>query len=69
MTRKWIEYDLKHAVNNKTRLNIIKKGYESALIGISQEHPIILKSLDKNAKIILNKITQINSLWRILNNL
>ncbi len=60
MTTKWILNDLEYAVNKETRKDILKKGYESILIGVSKHRPLILKSLDKNARIIPTKITQTN---------
>ncbi len=60
MTTKWILNDLEYAVNKETRKDILKKGYESILIGVSKHRPMILKSLDENARIIPTKITQTN---------
>lgn len=60
MTRKWILRDLEYAVTKEIRIDILKNGYESILIGVSKERPMIIESLDKDAKVIANNITEIN---------
>ncbi|MGS4346454.1 hypothetical protein ACKUSY_12840 [Myroides odoratus] len=60
MTRKWVLRDLEYAVTKETRIDILSNGYESILIGVSKERPMIIESLDKNAKVIANNITEIN---------
>ncbi|WP_430613612.1 hypothetical protein [Flavobacterium sp. JP2137] len=60
MTKKWIDHYLREFLSPETYEDILEKSYESILIGISKENPIIIKSLDKNARIIPDKLTQIN---------
>ncbi len=60
MTAKWIKHDLRYILNEIIYKDILEKGYESILIGVSKKRPMILKSLDENARIIPTKITQTN---------
>ncbi len=60
MTTKWIKHDLRYILNEIIYKDILEKGYESILIGVSKKRPMILKSLDENARIIPTKITQTN---------
>ena len=55
----WIEYNLETEFGEDLRDAILIKGYESILIGVSKNEDMIIKTLDKNAKVIKDNFKKI----------
>lgn len=56
MTDNWIKFNLETSVSEDIFQDILIKGYDSLLIGISKENDVIFQTLNIKAKVVKNNI-------------